>query len=232
MIFYQILRFVGGIFPQIYAMFMSATSQGGRSMDQIKTGKFISQMRKEKSLTQRQLADELNISDKTVSKWECGNGFPEVSLMLPLCEVLNVSVNELFSGEKLTDAEYKKKAEENIMDLIKEKEESKKKVALQIVVMIISVVSFATLLVTAIKFAPSTLVRIILLVIGAVVFVAGISVACVLDRETGVYECRKCGAKFTPDMKSYVAGAHTITTRYLKCPECGKSSYCKHRLSH
>lgn len=201
-------------------------------MDQIKTGKFISTMRKEQSLTQRQLAEKLNISDKTVSKWECGNGMPEVSLMVPLCETLHISVNELFSGEKLTDAEYKKKAEENIMDLIKEKEENKKKLVIQIVVMLISITAFVTLLVTGIKLAQTTAVRVALIAIGAAIFTAGISVACILDRETGVYECRKCGAKFTPSMKSYVAGAHTLTTRYLKCPECGKSSYCKHRLSH
>ena len=62
-------------------------------MDQIKIGKFIAQMRKEKKLTQRNLADELCISDKTISKWECGKGLPEVSLMLPLCEILEISVN-------------------------------------------------------------------------------------------------------------------------------------------
>ena len=79
-------------------------------MDQIKTEKFIAAMRKEQKLTQRQLADILGISDKTVSKWECGNGMPEVSLMLPLCESLKINVNELLSGEKLTDDNYHQKA--------------------------------------------------------------------------------------------------------------------------
>ena len=96
-------------------------------MNQIKTGKFISAMRKSKNLTQRQLAEKLNISDKTVSKWECGNGMPEVSLMLPLCEILEINVNELLSGEKIDDGNYHKKAEENMMNLIKEKEENRKK---------------------------------------------------------------------------------------------------------
>ena len=82
-------------------------------MDQIKTGKFIAEERKNKKLTQRQLAEILNISDKTISKWETGNGFPEISLLQPLCRALDISVNELLSGERLSEDEYKKKAEEN-----------------------------------------------------------------------------------------------------------------------
>lgn len=94
-------------------------------MDQIKIGKFIAEMRKENNLTQRQLAEELNISDKTVSKWECGKGLPEVSFMLPLCERLKITVNELLSGEKLSAENYQQKAEENMMNLVREKEENK-----------------------------------------------------------------------------------------------------------
>lgn len=90
-------------------------------MDQIKIGKFIADTRKERNITQRQLADALHISDKTVSKWERGKGLPEVSLMLPLCEELGISVNDLLTGERVTEADYQKKAEENMMDLMKEK---------------------------------------------------------------------------------------------------------------
>lgn len=97
-------------------------------MNQLKIGKFIAKMRKRQNLTQRELADILNISDKTVSKWECGNGMPDFSLMLPLCEILNITLNELFSGETLTDADYKNKAEENMMELVKEAEELKKNI--------------------------------------------------------------------------------------------------------
>ena len=96
-------------------------------MDQIKTGKFISEMRKKKSYTQRQLADILGISDRTVSKWETGKGLPDVSLMLPLCDALDISINELLSGEIISDNDYRERAEKNIMNLVKEKEESKKK---------------------------------------------------------------------------------------------------------
>ena len=93
-------------------------------MDQIKIGKFIAEERKAKKYTQRELADKLSISDKTISKWERGNGFPEVSLLLPLCSELEVTVNELLSGERLQETDYKKKAEENMVNLVKEAQES------------------------------------------------------------------------------------------------------------
>ena len=99
-------------------------------MNQIKTGKFIAETRKAQGLTQKQLADILEISDKTVSKWECGKGLPEVSLMLPLCSALNITVNDLLSGERVSQIEYINKAEENMMNLIKENEENKKRMAL------------------------------------------------------------------------------------------------------
>ena len=99
-------------------------------MNQIKTGKFIAETRKAQGLTQKQLADILEISDKTVSKWECGKGLPEVSLMLPLCSALNITVNDLLSGERVSKIEYINKAEENMMNLIKENEENKKRMAL------------------------------------------------------------------------------------------------------
>lgn len=94
-------------------------------MNQIKIGRFIAEMRKQQNFTQREFADILGISDKTVSKWECGNGMPELSLMLPICKVLKINLNELFSGEKLTDGDYKKRAEENLMRLVNEAQRMK-----------------------------------------------------------------------------------------------------------
>ena len=102
-------------------------------MDQIRIGRFIAQCRKAMGLTQRQLADGLGISDKTVSKWECGNGLPEVSLMLPLCAALGITVNDLLSGERVAQADYQKKAEENMMELIRENAENKKRLALSLI---------------------------------------------------------------------------------------------------
>lgn len=122
-------------------------------MDQIKTGKFIASLRKEKEMTQKQLAEKLGISDKTVSKWETGKGTPEVSLMLPLCELLNISVNELLSGERLDGEKYRKMAEENIVTLILQK--SKKEIAFNFSVSIfLFIISFATIFLAAGKFVP------------------------------------------------------------------------------
>lgn len=97
-------------------------------MDQAKIGRFIAEMRKKQGLTQREFAELLGISDKSVSKWECGNGMPDISLMLPICDVLKINLNELFSGEKLSDADYKQKAEENMMELIKKANSMKKNI--------------------------------------------------------------------------------------------------------
>ena len=91
-------------------------------MDQVKIGKFISDERKAKGYTQKQLSELLGISDKTISKWECGNDFPEASLLLPLCNELEITVNELLTGERISQQNYKKKAEENMVNMIREKE--------------------------------------------------------------------------------------------------------------
>ncbi len=102
-------------------------------MDQIKIGKFIQTTRKEINLTQKDLADQIGVSDKTISKWETGNGLPDLDSMNQLCQILQVSVNELISGERLTPMNYSKKAEENMMNLMNENESSKKVGKIQIV---------------------------------------------------------------------------------------------------
>ena len=96
-------------------------------MDQVKIGNFIANLRREKKMTQKELAEVIGVSDKAISKWECGNGMPEMSMLMPLCQVLKINVNELLSGEKLSEDSYSQKAEENIMNLMQEKEENKKK---------------------------------------------------------------------------------------------------------
>ncbi|MBO4726634.1 MAG: helix-turn-helix transcriptional regulator, partial [Clostridia bacterium] len=86
-------------------------------MDLAITGKFIKEQRKSQGLTQGELAAKLMVSEKTVSKWECGNGFPDTTLMLPLCKELKISANELLSAKKLSVEEYKPQAEQNLVVL-------------------------------------------------------------------------------------------------------------------
>lgn len=190
-------------------------------MDQIKIGKFIADERKTKKYTQRELADKLGISDKTISKWERGNGFPEVSLLLPLCNELNITVNELLSGERLQEVDYKKKAEENMVNLVKEAQESKKKIVMSALVATLVIIAAVPLFVIAGAFEMQVWTRALIIGIGIVILVLGIAIACILDRDAGAFECPECKERFVPDMKAYVMGLHTITKRKLTCPKCG-----------
>lgn len=200
-------------------------------MDQMKIGKFIAEERKVKKYTQRELADKLGISDKTISKWERGNGFPEVSLLLPLCDELEITVNELLSGERLQEMDYKKKAEENMVNLVKEAQESKKKIVMSALVACLVIIAAVPLFVVAGAFDMEIWLRIILMGMGIVIIIIGIAIACILDREAGAFECPECKERFVPDMKSYVMGLHTLTKRKLTCPKCGCTKYCKHVLT-
>ena len=200
-------------------------------MDQLQTGKFIAQMRKEKGLTQKQLAEELLISDKTVSKWECGKGMPELSLMLPLCKRLDITVNELLSGQRLSPSEYQKNAEENMMRLINEKEETKFRIIIGVIVAVISILLSCALFIIAGEADISTKTRVVLVIIGAILMIMGIGVAAALDMRKAVFECPNCGEQFIPTAKAYLMGEHTLTRRRLKCPHCGKKSMCIRRLS-
>ncbi len=92
-------------------------------MNQTEIGKFIAKCRKEKKLTQAQLAEKLNITDRAVSKWETGKSMPDSSIMLALCEILGITVNELLSGEKMDMESFEKRADENLIAL-KRKDEN------------------------------------------------------------------------------------------------------------
>ena len=118
-------------------------------MNQVKIGKFIAEMRKEQNLTQKQLADKLGISDRTISKWECGKGMPDVGLMIPLCEEIKINVNELLSGERLSENHYSKRAEENMMRLLEENGNKKKREMMYALTYGLAIVMVAVLLVVS-----------------------------------------------------------------------------------
>ncbi len=154
-------------------------------MDQIRIGRFIAQCRKTGGLTQRQLADGLGISDKTVSKWECGNGLPEVSLMLPLCAALGITVNDLLSGERVAQADYQKKAEENMMELIRENAENKKRLALSLICAAITGIAVCALIALAAFLTLPAAARIALIALALITGAAGVGAAAVLDARAG-----------------------------------------------
>lgn len=208
-------------------------SEGEKRMNQIQIGRFIAEARKAQNLTQRQLAEELSISDKTVSKWECGKGLPEVSLMLPLCSALNISVNDLLSGERVSEVDYQKKAEENMVNLMQEYEENKKRLISTTITGIIATTAFLTLIfiVSVYTEAISMPAKVVIIIIAVGIFAAGIGVAMQGECKTGYYQCKHCNAYFVPTFMAYQAGAHIFLHRRLKCPKCGEKSWCKKVLA-
>ena len=202
-------------------------------MDQIKIGQFISQMRKEKGLTQRQLADELLISDRTISKWETGKGMPDVSLMMPLCEILGINVNELLSGEKLSDEEYKQKAEENIVNILSEKKTNIKRLLTSGAIFVISGIA-AGLNCGAIVSGNLNGKATIMLVVSAIITtLLGIAFGSTVDRKAGYFECTECHTIFTPSGKTYIKGCLTVTplSAHFDCPHCKKTTRCKRKFT-
>ena len=200
-------------------------------MDQIKIGRFIADERKRKGYTQKQLSEKLEISDKTISKWERGNGFPEVSLLLPLCNELEITVNELLSGERVSEEDYRMKAEENMVNLVREAQESKRKIIISAIIAFFSLLASMPLFIIAQAGMVNTEIQAILIAIGLIVLFGGIIIACVIDNEAGAFECPDCKTRFVPDMKAYIMGPHTVTKRKLVCPHCGAHKYCKKVLT-
>ena len=150
---------------------------------------------------------------------------------MPLCNELEITVNELLSGERVSEEDYLKKAEENMVNLVREALESKKKIVLSAMVAGLTIIATVPLFILSGMFEMPVWTRVLLMGIGFVIMVIGIAIACVLDREAGAFECPECKERFVPDMKSYVMGPHTITKRKLTCPKCGCTKYCKHVLT-
>ena len=200
-------------------------------MEQEKIGSFIKECRTKINLTQKELADKLQISHKTISKWECGKGLPDVSLLLTLCNELNISVNELLNGCYIEKEKYKEKAEETLLSVYQERQSNKKKLILATIIGLNTLLSAFTVFLSAGLFDIREYQRYILIGIGFIILLTGVITCCFVDNSAGYFECRYCKKKFIPSMKSFILGPHTLTTRQLKCPYCGKISYCKKRLS-
>ncbi|MDO4419342.1 MAG: helix-turn-helix domain-containing protein [Ruminococcus sp.] len=201
-------------------------------MDQIKIGKFISKCRKEKNLTQMQLAEKLGITDRAISKWETGKSLPDSSIMLELCEMLGITVNDLLSGEVVTMSNYNEKLENNLISMIKEKEKADKQLlSMEIFIgVLVSLILFSLVFVAAFVQMADWL-RIVLIAVGFVVFLIGIVYAVKIEQTAGYYECAKCGHKYVPTFSSVLWSMHTGRTRFMKCPECGKKSWQKKVIS-
>ncbi len=191
-------------------------------------GNFIKSQRKEKGLTQVELATKLSVSEKTISKWECGYGFPDTTLILPLCKELDITANELLSGKKLSSEEYQTEAEKNLLTLKKQQEQDHKfLLTLENVLGYLSSITFIILVFVASFANLSTWVRILLIVIGFIHIVVGIHFCLTIEKDAGYYECQHCHNKYIPTYKQILLSMHYGRTRYMKCPKCNKKTWQK-----
>lgn len=201
-------------------------------MDQIKIGKFIAACRKKENLTQMQLAEKLNITDRAVSKWERGKAMPDSSIMLALCDVLNISVNDLLCGEVVTVENYNRELENNLLEMIRKKEQADKHLlALEWVIGIMTVVILLSLVGVASYVQMETGLRVALIVLGFILFFVGAFFALRIEQVAGYYECGKCGHRYVPTYKTVNLAMHVGRTRYMRCPECGQRSWQKKKLT-
>ena len=200
-------------------------------MDQIKIGKFIAEQRKSIGLTQVQLAEKLNITDKAISKWERGIAMPDSALMLELCDILKIKVNELLSGEKIKMENYDKELEKRLVKLVKEKElKDKQMLALEWVIGILSVlIIFIPVILGATLPIQEEWKRLVIIFSGFIPGLFGLIFAIKIEQVAGYYECGVCGHRYIPTFKAVILSQHIGRTRKMKCPKCGKKSWQKRR---
>ena len=201
-------------------------------MDQNKIGKFIAACRKEQGMTQANLAEKLGISDRAVSKWETGKSMPDSGIMLELCGLLQINVNELLSGERIMAESYDKRAEENLLEMRREVEE-KNRLLLRTEYLIGGPATVAGLLlcfVASFVEMPAGW-RIGLIVFALIMILAVAFLAVGIEQKAGYYECQKCHDRYVPTYWQTNLAMHIGRTRYMKCPKCGCWSWQKKVLT-
>ncbi len=201
-------------------------------MDLAKIGKFIAECRKKNGLTQMQLAEKLNITDRAVSKWETGKSLPDSSIMLELCQVLKITVNDLLSGEVVSMENYNENLEKKLLEMVKQKEENDRR--LLTLEWVIGILSLVVLLIPIIigKYLPmEEWQRTAVVFSGFIPAFIGFCFAVRIEQIAGYYECKHCGHRYVPTYKAVNLAMHIGRTRYMKCPECHKKSWQKKVIS-
>ena len=199
-------------------------------MNQVRIGKFISKCRKKKGITQNELAELLGITNRAVSKWETGICMPDAGTIPELCQILDISISDLFSGEKIM--ENNKDSEKFILKLVKEKaERDKQLLILEILIGILSTSVLVSFILLASFINVSVYVKFIIILCGIILFGVGIFYALLIERIAGYYECSKCHHKYIPTYKQILFSMHAFRTRYMKCPKCKCSSWSKKVIS-
>jgi len=199
-------------------------------MDYNKIGNFIATERKAKKLTQAKLAEKVFVSEKTISKWENGNGVPDTNSLPKLCEIFGVSLNELLSGERIVE-ENKQQNEKLLLDLAKELECKNKTIWFTMwILMSVSMIALVAGLFISAFLIPKGIWQLISVIGLSVVFLVPCLYALKLEVSVGSYKCKKCGCEFIPTYKKALCAMHVGTTRYFKCPKCNKYSWCKKKF--
>ncbi|MBR3402659.1 MAG: helix-turn-helix transcriptional regulator [Parasporobacterium sp.] len=201
-------------------------------MDQIKVGKFIASCRKEQGMTQAVLAEKLGISDRAVSKWETGKSLPDSGIMLELCEILKINVNELLSGERIVAEAYDKRAEENLLAMRRELEEKNRQMLrMEYLIAFPVIITGLGMVFIAAFIEMSMWLRIVLIAFALVMIFIVCFIAVGIEQKAGYYECQNCHNRYVPTYWQVNLAMHTGRTRYMKCPVCGKRSWQKKVLT-
>ena len=196
-------------------------------MNQIKIGRFIAECRKKANLTQMQLAEKLGITDKAISKWERGIAMPDTSIMLELCDILSISVNELLSGEKI-NMDNNQKNEQLLLDMAKELEKKNKTIWSSMwAIMVVSMTALVAGIYIAAFLIPEGMWQLVTILGICVAFLVPCFYALKLEVSVGAYKCQNCGYEIVPTYKEAMMAMHRGFTRHLKCPQCNKRTWCK-----
>ena len=201
-------------------------------MDQVKIGKFIAECRKNNNLTQMQLAEKLNITDRAISKWENGKAMPDSGIMLDLCNELKISVNELLSGEVIEMKEYDKKTEQLLLDMQKQKEEADKRLlTIEIVMGIVCIIPLLAAVVIVSTIPLEEWIQTVIIIASLIPLLIATPFALKIEQKAGYYECKKCNHRYVPTYPDVFWAMHLGRTRYMRCPECNKWSWNKKVIS-
>ena len=170
----------------------------------------------------------LGITDKAISKWERGISTPDSSIMLELCEILGISVNELLSGEKIIMENANRQNEQLLLDMAKELERKNKTIwsAMCAIMTVCIVALFAGLFICAFVI-PEGVWQLVGIIGCCVVFLIPCFYALKLEVSVGAYKCKNCGNEIVPTYSEALMAMHKGFTRHLKCPKCGKRTWCK-----
>ena len=197
-------------------------------MNQVKIGKFIAECRKNKNMTQAELAEKLNITDRAISKWETGKGMPDSSIMLDLCNELRISVNELLSGEMISMENKNEKQEQLLLDMAKEVEKKNKIIWTSMwVIMGVSFTALFAGISISTFLIPEGVWQLVTILGICVVFLIPCFYALKLEVSVGAYKCKNCGYEIVPTYSEALWAMHRGFTRHLRCPKCNKRTWCK-----